>query len=139
MQIIKEAFNLLSKNFLLLGTIALTVWLPGELIINQYVFYDLRGVDEWEALMESTRLYNMIETFFLPIYIGAIVYSVLSIKRGREVSYARAIGVGFKNWGDIFATRIIASFWIIIGLICFIIPGINQIVKYSLIDAILID
>lgn len=128
-----EAFRLLRQNLRLFTAIILTVWLPGNILVN-YVAYNLEGASDTLYL----KLPMWIEGIFGPIYIGALVYSLFQIKSGRTVTYREAIAIGFKNWGSLFAARFVAGILRVRGCIALIVPGVILAVRYSLLDAAVI-
>ena len=128
-----EAIYLIKQNFGLFTAIILTVWLPGNLVVN-HVAYNVTGVSDLGFL----KMTMWIEVIFGPIYIGALVYAVFQIKSGRAVTYKEAMGVGLKNWGTLFAARFVAGLLMGLGFIAFIIPGVILAIRYSLLDAAVI-
>nr|WP_143547731.1 hypothetical protein [Rhodopirellula sp. SM50] len=131
-----EAVRLLSNHLVLFSAIILTVWLPGNLLIN-YLAYYVYSEDEIVNLMRSTM---WIEGIFGPIYIGAMIHVLWKLKTGEYVSYSEAIGVGIRNWGRLFAARLVAGLIITLGFIVFLIPGIVLQVRYALLDsAVVLD
>ena len=67
-----EAVIILRRSWLLFSGIILTVWLPGNLLVNYlayYVFPDLGALKQARATM-------WIEGIFGPVYIGAMVYAL---------------------------------------------------------------
>lgn len=128
-----EALSLLWNNLRLFTAIILTVWLPGNILIN-FLEYNYKEVGfRW-----IMRLGLLIEGIFGPIYIGALVYALFQIKLARTVNYKDAIAVGFKKWYSLFTARFVAGLLVILGLIVFVIPGIILVVRYSFIDAAVI-
>jgi hypothetical protein len=130
----REAIRLLSSNIGLFSLIVLTVWLPGNIIVNYfnyYVFYE----EEFLGLMRFTM---MIEGIFGPLYIGALIYALSRLKQDQTVKYSEAITVGFRNWGRLWWARFVAGLFISLGLIALIIPGILLAVRYALLDSVVI-
>jgi hypothetical protein len=125
-----EAIAILWRNLGLFTAIVLTVWLPGNILVN-FVAYNYVEVSDLGIM----KLTMWIEGIFGPIYIGALVYALYQIKMGKTVTYKKAMSIGFKKWGSLFAARFVASLIMGLGLIAFIIPGIILAVRYSLIDA----
>ena len=125
-----DAFCLLGRHFGLFAAIILTVWLPGNLLIN-YVAYNVEAADEI-TFMKMTLL---IEAILGPIYIGALVHSLFQIKSGHPVTYTEAVTVGMRKWGWLLAARFVAGILMCLGLVALVIPGIVLAVRYSLLDA----
>jgi hypothetical protein len=129
-----EAFRLLISNLGLFAALILTVWLPGNLVVN-YIAYHGQDSENPLAMM---RLNNLIETVFGPIYTGGMIFALARRKSGEEVTYAKAIAAGFHNWGRMFGTRFVTGLIVILGLIALIVPGIVVLLKYSLIDPVVV-
>jgi len=132
-QKIGEAISLLFSNIALFTLIILTVWLPGNILINLYV-YNVSSPDLWNVARVSMGL----EGIFGPIYIGAMIYALYKIKQGQKASYKESIRVGFDNWGKLFVARWIAGVLIMLGFIALIIPGIILTVRYAVLDSAVI-
>jgi hypothetical protein len=132
-QKIGESIGLLTSNLMLFGLIVLTVWLPGNLLIN-YVAYHV-PLSESQAILGPMRMNMWIEGIFGPIYLGAMIYVLSRIKQGQAVTYSEAIGVGFRNWGRLFAARLVAGLIIMLGFLAFVIPGIYLSIRYALLDS----
>jgi hypothetical protein len=128
-----EAVRLLWNHLGLFAAIILTVWLPGNALIN-YVVFEQGGLDEADPLL-IMKISMWIEGIVGPIYIGALLYALLQIKSGRRVSYGEAIGIGVSKWGSLFAARFIAGVWIALGFLALVIPGVVLMVRYSLLDS----
>ena len=128
-----EAFRLLWNHLGLFTAIILTVWLPGNILINYMVYHADEASDV--GVVKSGM---WIEGIFGPIYIGALVYALFQIKSGRAVTYKDAMSVGIKKWGALFGARFVAGLLIGLGFIAFVIPGIILAVRYSLLDAAVI-
>lgn len=129
-----EAIQLLACSFPLVAMLVLTVWLPGNFLINYIAFF---AVDE-ESAFRVMQVAALIEGVFGPIYLGAMIYALWNIKSGRPVGYWEAIGVGFRNWGRLFAARFVAGLLIGIGLLAFIVPGVVLAIRYALLDCAVI-
>ena len=129
-----EAVVILTERPFLFSAIILTVWLPGNVLVDYLGHYVLHSED----LFKQIRVTMWIETIFGPIYIGAMVYALARLKEGRDVSYLEAIAVGFKNWGRLFAARFVAGLLIVLGLVALIVPGIVLLVRYALLDCVVV-
>jgi len=127
-----ESYRLLGSNLLLFGLLVLTVWLPGNILINLILF------DNPEREAATFRLNQMIEGFFSPIYVGAILHALAEMQRGRTVGYSEAISVGLRGWGRLFGARFFTGFFILLGLVALIVPGIILMVQYALLDPIVV-
>ena len=128
-----EAICLLKQHFGLFAAIILTVWLPGNLLVN-YVSHHVAGAGDIGFL----KLTMWIEGLFGPLYIGALVYSLFRIKSGHAVTYREAISVGLKNWGALVGARFVAGLLMGLGFMALVVPGVILAVRYSLLDAAVI-
>jgi len=131
---IGEAIQLLGAHFLLFAAIVLTIWLPANALVC-HLTYNVWAEDEGLAVM---RVAMWIEGIFGPIYLGALMYALSEIKQKRPVGYAKAMEVGFRNWGRLFLARFVAGLIIVVGLIALVIPGIYLSLRYALLDSVVI-
>jgi hypothetical protein len=129
-----EAGRLLWSNLVLFSAIILTVWLPGNLLVNLLAFH----VYSEEEIVGIIRITFWIEGIFGPLYIGAMIHALSELKQGRSPSYFVAMGAGFRNWIGLFAARFVAGLIIFLGLIALIIPGIILMVRYALLDSVVV-
>lgn len=130
----REAISLFISNITLFSLIILTIWLPGNIIINYldyYVFYE----EDFIGLM---RIISLIEGLFGPIYIGALIYALSKLKQYQMVTYTEAITVGFRNWGRLWWAQFVAGIFISLGFIALIVPGILLAIRYALIESVVI-
>jgi len=124
-----EAIALLEKHLLLFAALVLTIWLPGNLIIN-LISYNTNP----DAAVMITRMTMWIEALVGPIYIAAMIHALQRIKSGHSVTYKEAMGVGLKKWGPLFGARFVAGLLVLLGTIALIVPGIILMVRYALLD-----
>ena len=73
-----EAIRLLFANAILFSSIILTIWLPGNLLVN-YLTYNLFGGEE---ILRQVRIMMLIEGIFGPIYIAAMIHALSRLKEG---------------------------------------------------------
>jgi hypothetical protein len=126
-----EAGRLLCTNLLLFSAIVLTVWLPGNLLVN-YLTYHVYAEDDFVGVIRSAV---WIEGIFGPIYVAAMIHALWQLKSGQRTRYSEAIAAGFRSWGRLFAARFVASLLIMLGFIALIVPGIVLCVRYALLDS----
>lgn len=112
----------------------LTIYLPLNILSN-YLDYYVYSDDE---LFKSLKLYVYLDAIISPICIGSIVYVLNSFKTRGNATYQKAMAVGLRNWFHLFATRFIVGILVFLGFIAFIIPGLILLVRYSLIDSVVI-
>jgi hypothetical protein len=129
-----EACRLLVSNLRVIGPLVLTVWLPGNLLIS-YIAY--HGPDS-ENPFSTLKLSNAVEGLFGPIYVAGLIHVLSKRKRGQWVTYSEAISAGYRNWGPLFVTRLTTGLMILFGLVAFVIPGITMLLKYAVVDAVVV-
>ncbi|MCU0963180.1 MAG: hypothetical protein MUF48_24060, partial [Pirellulaceae bacterium] len=97
------ALRLLCSHFPLIAALVLTVWLPGNAVVNYLVYCTNAS--------ESTvfRLPIWIETLFSPIYTGGVIYALARISDGYRPRYGEALGVGLRMWIPLFGARLVAG------------------------------
>ncbi len=132
--ILQETLQLFSSNFKFLSLIILTVCLPMNIATNYLDFYILSGDD----FAKSWKAYIYLDAFLSPVYVGALIYALYNIKLGNSVTYSRSMLEGVKSWFNIFAARFIAGLLIFLGLILFIVPGLILMVRYTLLDIVVV-
>lgn len=130
----KESFSLLRDNFVLFSALILTVWLPGNLVINYYDHSVYFGHDDRSVF----RLTNTINTFLGPICVGALLYALGKIKIGEKVTYLQAMGVGIRKWPTIFIGNVLVGVLTLFCLFLLIIPGLIVFVKYQFVESAII-
>lgn len=128
------AIRLLASNLGLFSLIILTVWLPANVAIAFFAFY--APEDRQEIL--SIQLTNLIQGVFGPISIGALIHAVSKRLHGEKVGYRQAIGAGFGNWGPLFVANLMAGIFILLGVLALIIPGIILMLRYALLDPVVV-
>lgn len=125
-----EALRLFASNLPLFSAIVLSVWLPGNLLVNYLSYF----VYEPDDILRTLRISIWIESVFGPIYSGALIYTLSERKQGNKVGYAKAMREGLRNWGRLFAARFVAGLYIVLGLIALVVPGVVLAVRYAFLD-----
>jgi DNA-directed RNA polymerase subunit RPC12/RpoP len=128
------AFRLLGENLLVYAPIILTVWIPGNIAIDQLSSNAPPG----QEFFVSFRVSALIQSIFGPISIGALIFAVASRMEGVKVRYFEAMGAGFRSWGWLFAANFVAGILITLGYIALIVPGIILTVRFALIDPVVV-
>jgi hypothetical protein len=129
-----EAFRLLGSNLFLFSAIVLTVWLPASLFTNYLTFY----VPSPDDVLRSIRINWFIQVVFDPISAGALIYAFSKRKAGERPGYFESISVGFRKWGRLLIVQLLTGILIGVGFIAFFIPGIMMMVRYALIDSVVV-
>ncbi len=131
-----EAIRLLLDNLGLFSAIVLTVWLPGNVLLNYLVF----NVFSPDNLFGPARISMWIEGIFGPVYVGALIHALAQLERGQRPEYWAAMKVGFGMWGRLFVARFVAGLIVLLGLVALIVPGIVLAVRYAFLDqAVVLD
>ncbi len=128
---LREAMALFVGNFALIAGVVLTVWLPGNLLVNYLTFYVFD-----ENSFAPIRVVLLIEGVFGPLVTAAIVFAIWERKHGRPVGYAGAMWAGLKNWANLFVVQLVAGLIIVLGCVALIVPGIILAVRYALISPV---
>ena len=135
--IIEETFRLLARHFHLFTLIALTVWLPGHLIIN-YIDFFATSKGAADAGARGFRMGLMVEGAFGPLVVAATLSALARITRGEPASYAQAMRHGLAMWPRLFIARLVASAVVLAGLIALVVPGVLALVRLSFVDALVV-
>ena len=135
--ILEETFRLLARHLDLFTLIALTVWLPGHLVIN-YIDFFAASKDTADAAARGFRVGLMVEAIFGPLVVAATLAAVARIKRGEPASYVQALVDGLVAWPRIFIARLVVSVLVLAGLIALVVPGLILLVRLSFVDALVV-
>ena len=135
--ILEETFRLLARHFHLFTLIALTVWLPGHLVIN-YIDFFATSKGAADAAARGFRIGLMVEGAFGPLVVAATLAALARIKRGEPAGYAQAMRDGFASWPRLFIARLVASALVLAGLIALVVPGVLVLVRLCFVDALVV-
>jgi hypothetical protein len=130
----RHAFGLLFSNLGLFGALVLTVWLPANLLINSITY---QAQDLANPFL-TMKLNSFIEGLFGPIYVAGMIDALSKQARGQRATYPEAMAAGFRNWGRLFGTRFVTGLLILLGLAAFLVPGIVLMVRYTLVDPVVV-
>ena len=120
----------------LLAALVLTVWIPGNLIIE---LIDANNPNpNPQNAMAIFQLRNLVEMVFGPIYAGGIITALAARMSGERLSFLEAIRAGLHHWGRLFLTRLVVGLVIGLGFLAFIIPGILFAIRYCLVDEVVV-
>ena len=135
--ILQETFRLLGRHFDLFTLIALTVWLPGHVVINYIDFFTLeKGAAD--ATARGFRVALSVEAVFGPLVVASTLAALNRIARGDPASYAQALVDGLVAWPRLFIARLVASVLVLAGLIALVVPGVVILVRLSFVDALVV-
>lgn len=135
--ILEETFRLLARHFDLFTLIALTVWLPGHLVIN-YIDFFATSKGAADAAARGFRVGLMVEGVFGPLVVAATLAALARIKRGEPAGYVQAMSDGFATWPRLFIARLVASALVLAGLIALVVPGVLVLVRLCFVDALVV-
>jgi hypothetical protein len=133
--ILEETFRLLVRHFDLFTLIALTVWLPGHLVIN-YIDFFATSKGTADAAARSFRAAVLVEGLFGPLVVAATLAALLSIKQGQPPSYLAAMRWALMLWPRLFLARLVVSVIVLAGLIALVVPGVMLLVRLAFVDAL---
>jgi len=135
--ILEETFRLLARNLELFTLIALTVWLPGHLVIN-YLDFFAASKDTADAAARGFRVGLMVEGIFGPLVVAATLAALGRIKRGEPATYAQVLVAGLVAWPRLFLARLLVSALVLAGLVALVVPGLIVLVRLSFVDALVV-
>lgn len=121
---------LLAEQLPLFAALVLTIWLPGNLLLEAALAAGPRPANPTSVIL----LGSLIGAFFTPIYTAGIITALAARMNGGRIGYADGFRAGLHHWWRLFTARLVASLFIFVGLICFVVPGIILAIKYMLID-----
>jgi len=133
--ILEETFRLLARHFDLFTMIALTVWLPGHLVIN-YLDFFATSKGAADAAARSFRVAILLEGVFGPLVVAATLAALLSIKQGQPARYLAAMRWAIILWPRLFLARLAVSVIVLAGLIALVVPGVILLVRLAFVDAL---
>ena len=122
------------RNIPLLSTLVLTVWLPGNALINYVAFAsqteEMQPIDLWLPML--------IDTFCAPLSLGAMIYALDRRWQGQVVGYFEALREGFRHWISLAFTLLVAELLVGLGFLLFVVPGILLSLRYSFVDVVVV-
>jgi hypothetical protein len=136
--LLRETLRLFAAHLHLFTLIALTVWLPGHVVINYLDFFAGGPPGSAEAAARGIRVFLIVEAVFGPL-VGAATLAVLArIKRGEPASYGQALADGLAAWPRLFIARLVQGGIVLVGLVALIVPGLILLVRVSFVDALVV-
>jgi len=133
--ILEETFRLLARHFDLFTMIALTVWLPGHLVIN-YLDFFATSKGAADAAARSFRVAILLEGVFGPLVVAATLAALLTIKQGQPPRYLAAMRWAIILWPRLFLARLVVSVAVLAGLVALVVPGAILLVRLAFVDAL---
>lgn len=136
--LLRETLRLFTAHLDLFTLIALTVWLPGHLVINYLDFFTGGPPGSTEAAARGIRVFLVVEAIFGPLVGAATLAALLRIRRGEPATYGQALADGLAAWPRIFIARLVQGAIVLVGLVALVVPGIILLVRVSFVDALVV-
>jgi hypothetical protein len=138
LDLLRETLRLFTAHLHLFTLIALTVWLPGHVVINYLDFFAGGPPGSAEAAARGIRVFLIVEAVFGPL-VGAATLAVLArIKRGEPATYGQALADGLAAWPRLFIARLVQGAIVLVGLVALVVPGVILLVRVSFVDALVV-
>jgi hypothetical protein len=139
MDLLRETLRLFVTHLHLFTMIALTVWLPGHLVINYLDFFAGGAPGSTDAAAaRGIRVFLVVEAIFGPLVGAATLAALARIKRGEPASYGQALAEGLAAWPRLFMARLVERAIVLVGLVALIVPGFILLVRVSFVDALVV-
>ena len=136
--LLRETLRLFTAHLHLFTLIALTVWLPGHVVINYLDFFAGGPPGSAEAAARGIRVFLVVEAVFGPLVGAATLAALACIKRGEPATYGRALADGLAAWPRIFIARLVQGALVLVGLVALVVPGVILLVRVSFVDALVV-
>jgi hypothetical protein len=139
MDLLRETLRLFVTHLHLFTMIALTVWLPGHLVINYLDFFAGGAPGSTDAAAaRGIRVFLVVEAIFGPLVGAATLAALARIKRGEPASYGQVLAEGLAAWPRLFMARLVERAIVLVGLVALIVPGFILLVRVSFVDALVV-
>lgn len=136
--LLRETLRLFAAHLHLFTLIALTVWLPGHVVINYLDFFAGGPPGSAEAAARGIRVFLVVEAVFGPLVVAATLAVLVRIKRGEPATYGQALLDGLAAWPRIFIARLVQGAIVLVGLVALVVPGLILLVRVSFVDALVV-
>lgn len=136
--LLRETLRLFAAHLHLFTLIALTVWLPGHVIINYLDFFAGGPPGSAEAAARGIRVFLVVEAVFGPLVVAATLAALVRIKRGEPATYGQVLTDGLAAWPRIFIARLVQGAIVLVGLVVLVVPGLILLVRVSFVDALVV-
>lgn len=133
--VLRETLRLFAAHLHLFTMIALTVWLPGHLVIN-YLDFFATSKGAADAAARSFRVAILLEGVFGPLVVAATLAALLTIKQGQPPRYLAAMRWAIILWPRLFLARLVVSVAVLAGLVALVVPGAILLVRLAFVDAL---
>lgn len=136
--LLRETLRLFAAHLHLFTLIALTVWLPGHVVINYLDFFAGGPPGSAEAAARGIRVFLVVEAVFGPLVVAATLAALVRIKRGEPATYGQVLADGLAAWPRIFIARLVQGAIVLVGLVALVVPGLILLVRVSFVDALVV-
>ena len=101
--VLGETGRLLAANLHLFTLIALTVWLPGHLMVNYLEFFGAPDDQGHQPL----RIGFVLQAFFDPLVVAAVISALARVKSGLPATYVEIVLEGLRAWPRLIVVRLV--------------------------------
>ena len=101
--VLGETARLLAANLHLFTLVALTVWLPGHLVLNYLEFF----VSPDEQTQQPIRVGFVLQAFFDPLVVAAVISALARVKTGLPATYVEVVLEGLRAWPRLIIVRLV--------------------------------
>ncbi|OPA73781.1 hypothetical protein BVG16_27245 [Paenibacillus selenitireducens] len=134
MNLLRKAWGLYIKNIMKIICIVMIVALPVEAIKN-FLLIDI----DIGTITSRTVMITFILNLLLSIVPSVIIcFMFPQMMKERTISVKESFQQGVKFWPKVIGFGIIVKFLVIIGMICFIVPGLVYTTRFLFVNYIII-
>jgi hypothetical protein len=101
--VLGETGRLLAANLHLFTLVALTVWLPGHLMLNYLEFFGAPDDQSHQPL----RIGFVLQAFFDPLVVAAVISALARVKSGLPAAYVEIVLEGLRAWPRLIVVRLV--------------------------------
>ena len=101
--VLGETGRLLATNLHLFTLVALTVWLPGHLMLNYLEFFGAPDDQSHQPL----RIGFVLQAFFDPLVVAAVISALARVKSGLPATYVEIVLEGLRAWPRLIVVRLV--------------------------------
>ncbi|MEQ1826934.1 MAG: YciC family protein [Pirellula sp.] len=131
---LKQAAETFAANWMPICGFMFLVWAPIDLL-SCYADDHFFGEEDY---LRSMRFSLSLSNFFGIIATGGIVAVAKEYSDYNESSFVTALGTSVGLWPKIFWTNFVSSLFVMLGFICFVVPGLMAMIFLSLLIPIIV-
>ncbi len=116
--IMSRAWIIFRERFAVIALTVMLVWIPCELLssyMDTYVFAE-------DDLRSSFKFAQLLDNFFGIIATAGVIYVALQHSSGTSTSPAEALSAGIKAWPQMWWTRFLTTFALVLSLLFLVAP-----------------